>query len=106
PQCVTIFGESGGGGKVSALLAAPAARGLFQRAIIQSGPPFQFPSTTTATDTTEKVLARLGIDRQKGPEALHALTAEQLLKAQAALGAGGRASAARAVFAPVCRAPR
>src|SRR5215472_3840177 len=34
---VTIFGESGGGGKVSALLAMPAARGLFHRAIIQSG---------------------------------------------------------------------
>src|SRR5207237_5856588 len=34
---VTIFGESGGGGKVSVLLAIPAARGLFHRAIIQSG---------------------------------------------------------------------
>src|SRR5215469_8068453 len=37
PGNVTIFGESGGGGKVSALLAMPAARGLFHRAIIQSG---------------------------------------------------------------------
>jgi len=37
PGNVTIFGESGGGGKVSVLLAMPAARGLFHRAIIQSG---------------------------------------------------------------------
>ncbi|MBV8120715.1 MAG: carboxylesterase family protein, partial [Alphaproteobacteria bacterium] len=35
PGNVTIFGESGGGGKVSTLLAMPAARGLFHRAIIQ-----------------------------------------------------------------------
>ena len=32
PGNVTIFGESGGGGKVSVLLAMPAARGLFHRA--------------------------------------------------------------------------
>ena len=37
PGNVTIFGESGGGGKVSVLLAMPAARGLFHRAVIQSG---------------------------------------------------------------------
>jgi len=38
PGNVTIFGESGGGAKVSYLLAMPAAHGLFHRAIIQSGP--------------------------------------------------------------------
>ena len=37
PGNVMIFGESGGGGKVSALLAMPRAQGLFHRAIIQSG---------------------------------------------------------------------
>ena len=37
PGNVTIFGESGGGGKVSALMTMPSARGLFQKAIIQSG---------------------------------------------------------------------
>ena len=37
PSRVMIFGQSGGGGKVSALMAMPAARGLFQRAAIQSG---------------------------------------------------------------------
>ena len=38
PGNVTIFGQSGGGPKVSALLAAPPAAGLFHKAIIQSGP--------------------------------------------------------------------
>ncbi len=38
PGNVTVFGESGGGGKVSALLAMPRAAGLFHRAIVQSGP--------------------------------------------------------------------
>ena len=38
PGDVTIFGESGGGWKVSLLLAMPAARGLFHKAVIQSGP--------------------------------------------------------------------
>lgn len=38
PDNVTIFGESGGGAKVSYLLAMPRATGLFHRAIIQSGP--------------------------------------------------------------------
>src|SRR5260370_10618784 len=36
PGCVTIFGQSGGGGKVLVLMAMPAANGLFNRAIVQS----------------------------------------------------------------------
>jgi para-nitrobenzyl esterase len=37
PANVTIFGQSGGGAKVSTLLAMPQARGLFHKAIVQSG---------------------------------------------------------------------
>lgn len=37
PNCVTIGGQSGGGGKVSTLMAMPSAQGLFHRAIVQSG---------------------------------------------------------------------
>ncbi len=37
PDNVTIFGESGGGGKVGTLMSMPAAEGLFHKAIIQSG---------------------------------------------------------------------
>ncbi|MFI5309510.1 MAG: carboxylesterase/lipase family protein, partial [Polyangiales bacterium] len=98
--CVTIFGESGGGGKVSALLAAPKARGLFQRAIIQSGPPFQFPHRSTARATTDQVLAQLGLKGSDGPAGLHELPFDRLLKAQIALGAGGGPSPGGMSFAP------
>ena len=37
PSNVTIFGQSGGGGKVSTLMAMPSAKGLFQKAIVESG---------------------------------------------------------------------
>ena len=37
PDNVTIFGQSGGGGKVVTLMNAPSAKGLFQKAIVQSG---------------------------------------------------------------------
>jgi para-nitrobenzyl esterase len=37
PDNVTIFGQSGGGTKIEALLAIPRAKGLFHKAIIQSG---------------------------------------------------------------------
>lgn len=37
PQNVTIFGESGGGAKVLALMTAPEAKGLFQKGIVESG---------------------------------------------------------------------
>jgi para-nitrobenzyl esterase len=40
PLNVTVFGESAGGMSVAALLAAPSARGLFHRAVIESGPPY------------------------------------------------------------------
>ncbi len=39
PGNVTIFGQSGGGGKVSTLMAMPAAKGLFHKAIVESGTP-------------------------------------------------------------------
>ena len=37
PSNVTIFGQSGGGGKVSTLMAMPSAKGLFNKAIVESG---------------------------------------------------------------------
>lgn len=53
PAEVTIAGQSGGGGKVSTLLAMPSAKGLFKRAIVQSG------STTRQADA--KSTSRYGI---------------------------------------------
>jgi para-nitrobenzyl esterase len=48
PNLVTIFGESAGGVSTCALMAAPAARGLFQRAISQSGNCLRAPITQAA----------------------------------------------------------
>ena len=47
PNNITIFGQSGGAGKVSTLLAMPGAKGLFHKAIIQSGSNLKaFPRMT------------------------------------------------------------
>jgi para-nitrobenzyl esterase len=61
PGCVTIFGESGGGGKVSTLMAMPAARGLFRRAIVQSGAVVRLRTQERARRLTDAVLGHLGL---------------------------------------------
>jgi para-nitrobenzyl esterase len=61
PNNVTIFGQSGGAGKVSTLMAIPAAAGLFHRAIAQSGAAVTSTPKAQAVRTTELVLQRLGI---------------------------------------------
>jgi para-nitrobenzyl esterase len=61
PAAVTIFGESAGGAAVLALLASPASKGLFRRAIAES-PVIVHPVTRVGAEqqTTEKVLPDLG----------------------------------------------
>jgi para-nitrobenzyl esterase len=59
PDSVTIFGTSAGGGSVMALLAAPAADGLFHRAIAQSASFGQFRSLERATEAAKAVLDQL-----------------------------------------------
>ena len=61
PGNVTIFGESGGGGKVTALLAMPKAQGLFHKAIVESGSFIRFMPREDAAKNTEKILAELGL---------------------------------------------
>lgn len=61
PSQVTLFGESGGGAKVSVLLGMPKARGLFQRAIIQSGPNFDVATQESAAKVADLVLEKLGV---------------------------------------------
>ena len=43
PDCVTLFGQSSGASSISLLMASPLAKGLFQRAIAQSGGQFEPP---------------------------------------------------------------
>jgi para-nitrobenzyl esterase len=66
PDDVTIFGESAGAMSVSTLLAMPAARGLFHRAIAQSGAAHNTFTTTTASAITAQVMELLGIDSVDG----------------------------------------
>ncbi len=58
---VTIFGESGGAGKVSTLMAMPPARGLFHRAVAESGAALRHMTPAAATESSRKLLATLGI---------------------------------------------
>ena len=62
PDNVTIFGESGGGRKVSVLNAMPAAEGLFDRAIVQSGSMMDFRTPEKATEDTEEFMKVLGLE--------------------------------------------
>lgn len=61
PANVTIFGESAGAFSVATLLAVPAAKGLFRRAIVQSGSARQNLRPPAATRVTEYVLREAGI---------------------------------------------
>jgi len=71
PNNVTIFGQSGGAGKVSTLLAMPGAKGLFHRAIIQSGSNLKGVSKEDATKSAQALMAKLNVktadDLQKVP---------------------------------------
>jgi para-nitrobenzyl esterase len=61
PTNVTVFGESGGGWKVSLLMAMPGAQGLFHKGIIQSGPGLRGMPPTRANELAGAVLAKLGV---------------------------------------------
>lgn len=97
PGNVTIFGQSGGGGKVSTLMAMPAARGLFHRAIVESASAIKGVPRSDATASAEKLLAKLGVNPGDIDRAQH-LPVDQLL---AAMGEGGPAGNQALRLAPV-----
>ena len=61
PDRVTIFGQSGGGGKTTSVMAMPSAEGLFHRCIAQSGYAFRGQNASQATEQAERFIAKLGI---------------------------------------------
>jgi len=63
PDNITIFGESGGGAKVSTLMAMPAAHGKFHKAIVESGAGLSMTPRDAATENAEKLLKAAGLDR-------------------------------------------
>jgi len=96
PDNVMIFGESGGGVKVSTLLGMPSAKGLFHRAVIQSGPGLTAGDPGVGTRAAKAVIEELGITTSDLSE-LATVSADELL---ATVGPATRKSGGRA-FRPV-----
>ena len=87
PGNVTIFGQSGGGLKISTLLAMPPAKGLFHKAIIESGSLLTGIHRDEANKTTQRVLAKLGLQPNQADE-LQKLPVDRLLSAIDNRGSG------------------
>lgn len=87
PGCVTVFGQSGGAVSVLALLGAPTADGLFQRAIALSGGPPQ----SEPPEVVPVLAGTLGVEPRDLPERLRRLPLGRLLEIQQGIGftAGG-----------------
>jgi para-nitrobenzyl esterase len=87
PNNVTIMGQSGGAGKVSTLMAMPSAKGLFHRAIIQSGANLAGITKVDAMKTAITLMSSLGV---RTAEELQKVPMDTLIQAtlnmQAALG--------------------
>jgi para-nitrobenzyl esterase len=81
PNNVLIFGESGGGAKTATLLGMPAAKRLFHRAGIESGPSMRAGDRDRASRLAELFLRRLDLDNSRLSE-LHKLPVERLMEAQ------------------------
>lgn len=80
PGKVLVFGQSGGGGKVAALLSMPSARGLFQRAAMQSGSTRRFQDPDDAAEAPRGLFAELGLRPDQGRE-LQKVPLERLMAA-------------------------
>lgn len=70
PDNVTIFGQSGGGGKVTSLMNAPSAKGLFHKAIVESG---SYLSGFTEPAISKRVAAALLAELQLQPSQVDSL---------------------------------
>ena len=86
PNRVMIFGESGGGQKVSMLLGATPAKGLFHRAVIESGPGVKMMERARASKIAGMVLAEVGLTPKQAIE-IQSVPLERLMAAQFAVNA-------------------
>lgn len=84
PNLVTIFGESGGGWKVNTMLGVPSAKGLFHRAIVESGPLTRFMTPEQADEIANAMLKELGVTRENA-DALYKISSRDMEKAEAAV---------------------
>jgi para-nitrobenzyl esterase len=81
---VTLFGQSGGGAKISVLMAMPQARGLFHKAIIQSGPAVRMADRDDGSANARTFLQELQLE-PRDAHRLRSLPAQDLLQAQIAI---------------------
>ena len=83
PKRITVFGESAGGADILYLMTSPAAKGLFQQAIVQSGGGWnQPPPRANFGKRIAKRLESIGVDENADAAALRKLTPKQLVEAQ------------------------
>ena len=80
PDNVLIYGQSGGGGKVSHLMAMPAAKGLFHRAIVESGSTLRSGSPDAAAEHAAAILEHSA--SQSDIDKLHSLPTSALMRVQ------------------------
>lgn len=83
PERITIFGESAGGGSVSALMLAPQARGLFKRGIMQSGTAAAY--LRTAKKSMERTAQIMEISGVKDFDGFMSLSASDIRKIETIL---------------------
>ena len=88
PNCVMIYGQSGGGAKTSTLLGMPGAKGLFQRAAVQSGASMISRTREQGTRSAERLLAALHIRKNNLAE-LQNVPWEKILAVPVGDGLGG-----------------
>src|SRR5215471_19150136 len=81
PGRVMIFGQSGGGAKTSTVPATPSAKGLFDRAAVQSGSSLRLTTREAATKSAEQLLAKLDIPKSRIAD-IQKISWQQLLEAQ------------------------
>jgi len=84
PNLVTIFGQSGGGRKVATLMSMPVAKGLFHRAVIESGAVLRLTTHEDAATYSNLLLAELGLKAGQIRE-LQGVPMAQLLAADGAV---------------------
>lgn len=80
PNNVTIGGQSGGGGKISTILAMPSAKGLFHKAIVQSGSTLRHSESASSQQLGLAVVKELGVNPAQ-PEKLNEFTYDELVAA-------------------------
>ena len=85
PDNVTVFGQSAGAMSVGTLLSVPRAKGLFRRAIAQSGGAHQVIRVETAEKVTRQFAQKLGVAATR--EAIAAVAPDRLLQVHAELKA-------------------